>query len=147
MKQQVNNSMPSWKYVWRNGFSKVMSKQALEALRDGLQANDPRLIQGATTSPPPLMCVADWPCEGGCLIAFSGWQGEGKAKVGEVEEYFAEICFNADLSLGQPAACRWLLNWYDDTDRSEMIRELLPEVELAIAQKENSDAPRQETTN
>lgn len=138
-------SMESWRYVWRNATSKVMSKRALEALRDGLKANDPRLIQGATTCPPPLMCVQDWPCEGACPLGYSGWQGEDKNKVGDVEEYFAKMCFDSDEILGYPAACRFLLNWFDDTPRDEMIRELLPEVEIALQEK--VDEPRQEATD
>ena len=30
--------------------------------------------------------------------------------------------------LGEPAACRWFLNWFDDTPRDQMRRELLAEV-------------------
>lgn len=130
--------MDSWRYVWRNGFAKVMSQAALTELRDGLKANDPRLMQGTTTSPPPLMCVADWPCEGGCAIAYSGWLGEGNQTVGKVEEYFAKMCFDCDQVLGEPASCRWFLNWFDDTDRDTMIRELLAEVELALDSKQSA---------
>ena len=52
--------------------------------------------------------------------------------MGEVEEYFARSCLEADERLGEAAACRWFLNWFDDTPREEMRDELLGEVERAI---------------
>lgn len=125
--------MESWRLVWRNGFVPVLATAALEALRDALRSDDPRLTQGSTTTPPPLLCVQDWPVEAACALGFCGWQGEGRDTVGEVEEFFAQVCFEADQRLGEPAACRWFLNWFDDTPRAEMRRELLAEVEYALA--------------
>ncbi|HYE20936.1 MAG TPA: hypothetical protein VEA69_20995 [Tepidisphaeraceae bacterium] len=127
--------MESWRTVWRNGFAPVLSDRGLEALRAALAADDQRLTQGSTTTPPPLMCVQDWPVEGADAIAFCGWQGEGLALIGEVEEFWARACFEADQRLGEAAGCRWFLNWWDDTPRPEAIRELLSEVELALASR------------
>ena len=127
--------MESWRLVWRDGFVPVISTTGLMALRDALLSDDPRLTQGSTTTPPPLMCVQDWPVEAACALGFCGWQGEGLESVGEVEEFFARACFEADQRLGEPAACRWFLNWFDDTPRPEMRRELLAEVELALADR------------
>lgn len=78
--------MESWQTVWRTGFTPGFSTAALEALRAALVKDDPRLHQGATTTPPSLMKVQDWPCEGADAIGFCGWQGEGLETVGEVEE-------------------------------------------------------------
>ncbi len=113
----------------------VLSTVGLMSLRDALRSDDPRLVQGATTTPPPLMCVQDWPVEACCALGYCGWQGDALHTVGEVEEHFAKCCFEADQRLGEPAACRWFLNWFDDTPRSEMRRELLAEVELALAER------------
>ena len=55
--------------------------------------------------------------------------------VGEVEETFARVCFEADQRLGEPAAVRYFLNWYDDTPRDEMRKQLLAEVERALADR------------
>lgn len=126
-------SLESWRHVWRSGFGPSISAAGLKALRDALAADDPRLTQGSTTTPPPLMCVQDWPCEGGDALALAGWLGDGLNTVGEVQEYFARVCFDADRRLGEPAACRWFLNWFDDTPRPEMIADLLPEVELSLS--------------
>lgn len=125
--------MESWRKVWRDGFAPVLSIPGLKSLQEALRRDDPRLIQGSTTTPPPLMCVRDWPVEAACAVGFCGWQGERLEAVGEVEEFFARICFEADQRLGEPAACRWFLNWFDDTPREVVRRELLAEVEQTLA--------------
>jgi hypothetical protein len=128
--------MEQWRLVWRNGFAPVIPAEALTALADALRTDDPRLTQGSTTTPPPLMCVQDWPCEAGCALGFCGTVvngGFGNATVGQAEEFFARACFEADQRLGEPAACRWFLKFFDDAPRDEMRRELLAEVELALA--------------
>src|SRR5215475_13784837 len=91
--------MESWRKVWRNGVSPLLSNTAIEALRRGLISDDTRLIQGATTTPPPLQCVQDWPVEAACALGFCGWQGEGLGTVAEVEEFFARMCFEVGRSL------------------------------------------------
>ena len=123
----------SWKRVWRDGFAPQLSAANLTALRDALVADDPRLTQGSTTTPPPLQCVQDFDVEAACALGFCAWKGAGLATVGEVEEFFARACFETDRRLGQAGACSWFLNWFDDAPRDEMRRELLAEVELALA--------------
>jgi hypothetical protein len=127
--------MESWRKVWRDGFAPVLSTAGLQALRRALLGDDGRLTQGSTTTPPPLMCVQEWPVEGACALGYCGWQGDGLETVGEVEEFFARSCFEADQRLGEPAACRWFLNWFDDTPRDEMRRELLAEVTRTLAER------------
>lgn len=70
-------------------------------------------------------------------IGFAGWQGGcGISTVGDVEEFFARVCHEADERLKEVAGCRWFLNWYDDTPRGEMRRELLAEVEQELRRRE-----------
>ena len=123
--------MEAWRNVWRVGVVPQMSSARLEALRHALLTDDPALIQGATTSPPPLDCVKDWPVEAACAISFCGWDSQTNT-VGKVEEHFAKTCFEADKLLGEPGAIRFFINWFDDTPRAEMRRELLAETNLAI---------------
>ncbi len=125
--------MECWRTVWRNGIAPQISDVGLSVLRMALVSDDPRLLQGATTTPPPLQRLQDWPVEAACVLGYCGWQGEGLETVAEVEEYFARACFDADQRIGEPTACRWFLNWADDTPRDEMRRLLLDEVELIIA--------------
>lgn len=132
--------MESWRLVFRDGFAPVLSTRGLETLAEALRTDDPRLTQGSTTTPPPLMCVQDWPCEAACPLGFCGWQGDDLTSVGQVEEFFARACFEADQRLGEPAACRWFLNWFDNTPRDAMRAALLAEVELALSQRPASAA-------
>jgi hypothetical protein len=127
--------MESWQKVWREGLAPQLSTAGLEALQAALLNDDVRLLQGATTSPPPLQCVQAWPVEGACALSWCGWQGDGLESVAEVEEYFAQRCFEADHLLGEPAACRWFLNWFDETPRDQMRRLLLAEVHRTLAQR------------
>lgn len=133
--------MESWRTVWREGFAPILSDKALAELADALRCDDKRLLQGQTTAPPPLMCVHDWENEGGCMLGYAGWKGEGLTTVGEVEQFFARKCHEADVRLGEAAGCRWFLNWFDDTPRGEMRAELLPEVEREIARRAEAPAP------
>jgi hypothetical protein len=128
--------MEAWRSVWRNGFLPQFSDAALAALQDGLERDDARILQGATTSPPPLICVQDWACEAACPVGFACWQGDSLHTVGEVEEAFAIACFEADKRLGETSGCRWGLNWLDDAPRDEMRRELGAEASAEIARRE-----------
>ncbi len=77
--------------------------------------------------------------EAACLIGFPCWQAMDdpeKATVEEVEEMFAKVCFSCDEAMNEAAAVRWTLRWFDETPREEMRRHLLPEVELAIIERE-----------
>jgi hypothetical protein len=125
--------MESWRKVWREGLAPLLSMEGLEALRHGLVMDDARLLQGATTTPPPLQCVQDWPVEGACALGYCGWQGDCLETVAEVEEFFARMCFEIDQRLGEPSGCRWFLNWFDETPREEMRPQLLAEVSRSLA--------------
>lgn len=127
-----------WRKVWRDGFAPVLPTAGLEALRDALRNDDERLIQGSTTTPPPLMCVQDYPVEAGCALGYCGaveHGGFGAATVGEVEEFFSRACYDADQRLNNAGGTRAFLNWFDYTPRDEMRRELLAEVEKALADR------------
>lgn len=127
--------MESWRKVWREGLAPQLSITSLTALQQALQNDDVRLLQGATTSPPPLECVRDWPVEAACVLGYCGWHGEGLETVSEVEDFFAQACFEADQRLGEPAACRWFLNWFDDAPRADARALLLGEVNRSLAQR------------
>src|SRR5262249_42797863 len=104
----------SWRKAFRDGIAPSLSNAALEALATALELDDPRLIQGATTVPSPLPAVSSWPVEGACALGFAGWQGEQLETVGAVEDYFCKMCMDVDFTFGEPAAVRWLLNFFDE---------------------------------
>lgn len=133
--------METWVRVWRSGIAPQLSTPGLEALRKALVEDDSRLIQGATTTPPPLAGVQVWTCKAACGIAFP-FMVEG-ATVGEVEIAFARACFECDQAIGEPAGCRWFLNWFDETPREEMRQKLLPEVERVLAERYAAEDDRE----
>lgn len=116
-----------------------MDHVGLLALYGALLADDPRLIQGVTTDPPNLMSRPNAPCEGACLIGYTGLRA-GLTTCAEVEEYFGAVMKAAQASLAEPGGMRWLTNWYDETDRETMRAALLPEVRAAIAAREGGAA-------
>jgi hypothetical protein len=130
--------MQAWQRSFRDGIAPLLSTRVLLALKKALAVDDPALIQGATTEPPPLQAVQEWPVEVACAIAYAGWQGEGLVTIGQVEDFFAQVCFGADKALGEPAGCRWFLNWFDETPRAQMRLALLAEIDLALAGREPS---------
>lgn len=116
--------------------------KAVRALRDALYADSSVLVQGSTTVPPPLACVVEWPCQGTCLLGYLGWEDPylrpGSAYTVEaVEQRFAEMCFKIDQELGEPAACRWLLNWWDDTPRPDALKGALIVVDEFLGSSED----------
>lgn len=135
MAHQENDKMEDWRKVWRDGVAPLLTLDHLIVLRDALERDDPALIQKATSQPPPLQCVQDWPPEGACAFGYCGWKGDDLKTVGEVEEFFARMCFEVDQRVNEAAGCRWFLNWYDETPRDQMRGLLLPEVKLAIADR------------
>ena len=125
----------NWKTVLKDGFFPLWPTEHLERLLVALQTDDIRLTQGSTTTPPPLMSVQDWPCEACCLVAFGSTEDPFNSTVGEVEKAFAKACFDADSLLGAPAACRHLLNAFDDAPRGEIFRELAAEVKAELGRR------------
>jgi hypothetical protein len=124
----------AWRRVWKE-VAALLPTPGLRALHQGLVDKDPALTQGSTVSPPPLQALLDWPIEGGCLIVYGAWKSGEIETVGEAEEYFAKICYAVDRKLGEPAASRYLANWFDDAPRDEMRRELLAELDLVLFQR------------
>jgi len=136
-------STQPWFRVFVDGFAPNMSAAELEALRDGLLADDSRILQGTTTNPLPLLCVSEWPCEGACPFAYVEMAMQDamgmQATVGECEQRFAQLCYGADALLGDRSGCRHLLNWIDSTPRAEMIRNLLAAVNGVLESRSSTD--------
>lgn len=137
----VSESLIAWQLAWRRGIAPNLSDGGLLALKKALETADPTFIQGASTQLPPLQPVQDWPVEAACAICFAGWKGDGLGTVGEVEEFFARVCFEADQALGEPSAARFFINWFDETPREQMRTQLLAEVNLALHERKPKEAP------
>jgi hypothetical protein len=132
--------MESWKKVWWEGLVPLLSTPGLEALRQALARDDARLIQHAAATPPPSEIFHAEAVEGACALGYCGWHGERLKTVGEVEAFYVHTCLAADEALGEPAACRRFLNWFDETPRADMRRLLLPEVTRALNRRQPAAA-------
>jgi hypothetical protein len=127
--------MEKWRRVWREGLAPQMTPAGLRALQAALRRDDPMLMQGSICAPPALDALRDREVLCACAIGICGWHGEGCATVGQLEACFHRVCDAADAAFFEPAACRFFLNWFDETPREEMRRELLAEVTLALRQR------------
>jgi hypothetical protein len=127
-----------WQDIFRRGIAPQLSSVGLTALREGLAKNDRRLLHGGTTMPPPLHACENMPCEEACPISYtSAFVSKTLLKtVGEVEEFFARVCFDCDQALGEPAACRWFLNFWDESEPDEARTLLLAEVDAELARRQ-----------
>ena len=128
--------LTAWQWAWRTGVAPQLSLLSLEALQIGLERDNPALLQGATVSPPPLQCLADRMVEAACPIAYCGWRASGLATVAQLEAYFARVCYEAGVALGQPDAVRSFINWWDESPREEARRALLAEVGREIDRRQ-----------
>lgn len=136
MNDQTIQALEPWAAAWRQYIVPHLPASGLSALLSALKDDDPTLIQGSTTLPPPLLQTIGLPCEAGCAIAYALWKGTPVDTVGEVERLFAAaVNASASNSMNGYNESRAFLNWFDDTPRPQMIRELIPEVELAIVNK------------
>jgi hypothetical protein len=71
----------------------------------------------------------------GCAVCLAAWLGNGLSTVGEVEAEFARVCLEAGERLNDPTGARYFLNWFDSEPREVVRRELLAEVEMALASR------------
>jgi hypothetical protein len=133
----ATTNLTAWQRVWQEGIVPQLTTKGLQGLQKALEQDSPRLIAGATTSPPPLQCMANEPVEGCCPLCYALLDGKQPyaVSVGPLEQRFAEACWDADQRCGEPGAIRYFLNAADEWSRPELIKNLLPEVRLALTQR------------
>lgn len=133
--------------LWEKAGGRVGYATALRAVeRHLLDDEDGTMCQGNTTealgdshSVRDFPGRGDYPCDAASFLAFLAWKGglvkakHERATINEVEEAFAEMCFLIDKNMGEPAACRWFLNWFDETPMSSVRQPLLREVMRALS--------------
>ncbi len=123
---------------WKDAFRAALdcfSPMGIVVVRNALVTDAEDFVQGATTFPPPMQAVREWPCEGACLVGYAGWKGDGLETVGEVEEWFSTVCALVDEALGEPAGCRHLLLFFDETPRLTMRELLLAELDAYLSRQ------------
>jgi hypothetical protein len=124
--------MEAWRRVFREGISPQLPMSALEALRNGLLKNDPRLRPGMTVE-------VGWTAGGApgilqaCAIGYGAWKGICLESAADVESFFTEVCERANRLMGDPGACNHFITWFDGHRRDFVFPLLLTEVNRAIA--------------
>jgi hypothetical protein len=128
--------MESWRKVWREGIQPQVSTIGLITLYKGLKEDGESICQGATTLPPPLQGSLELPVEATDAIGYVAWKAYGADTVGKVEEFFAKLCYEAEQKLGEPAAVRYFIWWYDTMPMDVVRTDLMEEItrELGIRQ-------------
>ncbi len=119
--------------VWRVGLAPLLSLEQLERLRIALATNDPRLCQGMTVIPRVLNEDDPLQAEAACPIGFCAL-GELRRSA-QIEMYFAEMCREIDVRMGALAACRYLINFWDDNPRDVVRAAMLTEVQRTLAER------------
>src|SRR5437879_4179976 len=91
---QPEPCLTAWQRTFRVGIVPQLTTAGLQGLKEALERDDPRLITGATTNPPPLHCVADWPVQGCCPLCWGLLNGlkPSDVSVGLMEQGFAIAC-------------------------------------------------------
>jgi hypothetical protein len=131
----ANAASTAWRRVWRLGIAPKLYTGGLLALRRALVTSDPELVQGVITEPAPFGHLGDFPVTAACAVAYAGWKGEKLETVAEVEEFFARVCSYADQTLGEPAAIRYFIDWFDETPADRMRLALLAEVTAELRRR------------
>lgn len=129
MTDTTDRAAVSWRRVWREGIAPLLIDDELETLALGLEVDTPMLIQGACALPRPMSDVNESTIIGVDALCYGAWQTGRLATNLDADDYFARTCHAIDELLGEPAGCRWFLNWYDETPRDEMRVALLAEVQ------------------
>lgn len=129
-------TLPPWQRAWRLGFVPHLSTRGLKALAHALLTDDPCLVQGVIVHPPDLDIFADADIEAACALAFCVWKGENLGTVGELTSRYEQLCLGADEILGEPAASRHFLDWFDQTPWRHVTRLLLTEIRLALSRRD-----------
>jgi hypothetical protein len=133
--QTTTPTIEPWRRIWREGIAPLLSDKSLEALRQALENDDPRLIQGKTMVPPYWKSRQNAPVEAAGALAYCGWQGEGLETIGAVESFFLQLCIDIGLRLDEPMVSKCFIDWYDETPREQMRKQLLDEVHRELLQR------------
>lgn len=149
-----------WQTVFRDGLAPALGRAGLEALRDALASDSPDLIQWHTALAKGEVSAPGHesrspghdrePCGSACAVGLALWRAAGLQTVGQVQDAFRVLNERAHALLlerhGQDVReigntrsrhmrfhCCQLYAFWDLTPRRAAVRQLLAEVELALA--------------
>jgi len=100
----------------------LLSTESLEALPAGLVADDARLIQGGDDDAAAVAVRAGLAGRGACGLATAAGRARGWRRWPRSRSSSPDVARDRPCA-GEPAGCRWFLNWFDETPRDDMRRE------------------------
>lgn len=111
--------MENWKAAWR-AIAPGIETERLKLLCDGLECDDPSLIQGRTSD------------ENGnaCAIGYCS----GSENPTEIEEYFERVWFAAAKKMTVPKLTHFT-EWFDEGERADVFAKLLAETRLILDER------------
>ncbi len=133
-----------WQIVWRKGLAPNLPTKGLEALREALINDSRELIQKdtlVTTSEIPGTGYPNERMVACCGLAYPFWKGGVDKRPLAIRRYFDDIAvkcnnvFEENTNWKFPNATDNFISWFDNTDRDEMRKKLLPEVELELERR------------
>jgi hypothetical protein len=129
--------MESWRKAWRESVAPQLSGPGLRRLADGLEYDDPCILQGQTVDPPHMYGFRHADAEACCPIGYACWQGDGRKTVEDVQSAFQRVCWAGENTIPpNDTSAIHFLRFVDDSPREVMRRELLAEVRLELARRD-----------
>jgi hypothetical protein len=129
--------------VWRTAWMELearLSLPVLEAMLDGIESADPRLVQGVTHLPPLSLAPADAAPACGCLVGYGLWIGEGLRSIGEIDERVRQI--NRAVT-NMPAVMGRVIDAWDGASSIDAARQLFrPVVRAALERRAGAEEGR-----
>ena len=124
--------MELWREVWRENIVPQLNTKGLEALRLALLTDDPRLIQRYVVKGVSgvINKTVFNDIVGACAVGYAEWHGKDLTNCYDVVQAYLSVLCKPPIVGFTP--------WFDMTPRQEMRKALLPEVNLALAQREDS---------
>lgn len=145
----TDRDLARWKVAWRYGIApdEQISIFSLIQLREALEGNDCRLVQGEITVPDRVERATytgytrDPVCVGACPVAYMLWVGMGLSRCREVEHHFRKLTKRVNTRLYQleikPVPYfGHFANWWDNLNLDTARRYLLLEVESEIKRRD-----------
>lgn len=124
-----------WQVVLRRGLFPQLTTADLKTLAVAVEEDDGRLIQKWSVVPNGPGSFTKY-AECGCLISYVGIFSRGIELVMDVQGWFGRVCSEVDNFFdGGSGEVRYLLNWWDDTDRAEALAALGAEVRAELKRR------------
>jgi hypothetical protein len=120
-----------WPEVFHVAIAPRLGLAGLQALQAALDSDDAALIQGETCLPDFMSVSRDLPCRAACGLGLALWRSLELRSIGEIDLQFSLLVNQVDGEMGQGAA-RMFVQWFDETPRATMRRQLLKEVNRAV---------------